>query len=157
MYAINQFHNRNTQLPFPISPSSKPSPISPPFLSAVDADTAEADTMATMMVVDSNNALQSTSSFTSQLSSSNPISLSTVCFLTVTMATRVPHHALILSLLSLASLIFLLDGLTFVVYAVLNKFWPQNTGIEVNVILGIVAFSGLAAFGAWKDVHGIPV
>jgi ATP-binding cassette subfamily B (MDR/TAP) protein 6 len=44
-----------------------------------------------------------------------------------------------------------------VFYAVLEKVWPQNTGIEVNAILGIVAFSGLAAIGAWKDVHGVQV
>lgn len=75
----------------------------------------------------------------------------------VVVATRVPRRALILSLLSLASLTFLLDGLTFVVYAVLDKVWRQNTGIEINTIVGIVAFSGLAAFGAWKDVHGVPV
>jgi hypothetical protein len=75
----------------------------------------------------------------------------------VIVATRVPRHALILSLLSLTSLTFLLDGLTFVVYAVLNKVWPQNTGIEINAIVGIIAFSGLAVFGTWKDVHGVPV
>ena len=75
----------------------------------------------------------------------------------VVVITRVPRRALILSLLSLASLTFLLDGLTFVVYAVLNKVWPQNTGIEINAILGIVAFSGLAALGTWKDLHGVPV
>ena len=62
-----------------------------------------------------------------------------------------------LSLLTFVSLTFLLDGLSFVFYAVLEKVWPQNTGIEVNAILGIVAFSGLAAIGAWKDVHGVQV
>lgn len=75
----------------------------------------------------------------------------------VVVATRIPRRAVILSLLSLASLTFLLDGLSFVVYAVLNKFWPQNTGIEVNAIVGIVAFSGLAALGSWKDVLGVQV
>lgn len=29
------------------------------------------------------------------------------------------------------------------------------TGIEPNAIAGIVAFSGLAALGAWKEVHGV--
>jgi hypothetical protein len=75
----------------------------------------------------------------------------------VVVATRVPRRALVLSLLSLASFTFLLDGLTFVVYAVLTKSWPQNTGIEINAIVGIVAYSGLAAFGTWKDVHDVPV
>lgn len=69
----------------------------------------------------------------------------------------IPRRALILSLLSLVSLTFLLDGLTFVVYAVLTKVWPQNTGIEINSIIGIVAFSGLAAFGTWKELQGVPV
>jgi len=75
----------------------------------------------------------------------------------VVVATRVPRRALVLSLLSLASFTFLLDGLTLVLYAVLTKSWPQNTGIEINAIVGIVAYSGLAAFGTWKDVHDVPV
>jgi FtsH-binding integral membrane protein len=44
-----------------------------------------------------------------------------------------------------------------VLYAVINKFWPHNTGIEINAIIGIIAFSGLAAIGTWKDVHGVQV
>lgn len=43
------------------------------------------------------------------------------------------------------------------VFAVFDKAWPRNTGIEINAIAGIIAFSGLAAFGAWKDIHGVPV
>lgn len=75
----------------------------------------------------------------------------------VVVASRIPRRALILSLLSLASLTFLLDGLSFVVYAVLDQYWRHMTGIEPNTIVGIVAFSGLAALGAWKDIHGVPV
>lgn len=75
----------------------------------------------------------------------------------VVVATRIPRRALILSLLTLVSLTFLLDGLLFVVYAVINKFWPHNTGIEISAIIGIIAFSGLAAIGTWKDVHGVQV
>lgn len=75
----------------------------------------------------------------------------------VVVANRIPRRALILSLLSLASLTFLLDGLSFVVYAVLDKVWPRTTGIEPNTIVGIIAFSGLAALGTWKDLHGVPV
>jgi ATP-binding cassette subfamily B (MDR/TAP) protein 6 len=44
---------------------------------------------------------------------------------------------------------YLLDGLAFVIYAVTNKYWPQYTGL--------VAFSGLAALGSWKEVHGVDV
>lgn len=42
-------------------------------------------------------------------------------------------------------------------YTVWNKFWPRMTGIEPNAITGIVAFSGLAALGAWKEVNGVEV
>lgn len=75
----------------------------------------------------------------------------------VVVATRIPRRALVLSLLTLVSLTFLLDGLSFVVDAVIKKLWPQNTDIEVNAIVGIIAFSGLAAIGTWKDVHGVQV
>ena len=69
----------------------------------------------------------------------------------VVVAVHTPRRALILSLLSLASLTFFLDGLTFVIYAVLDKQWPQGTGIEIGAVEGVIAFAGLAAFGAWKD------
>ncbi|KAI0058695.1 hypothetical protein BV25DRAFT_1901938 [Artomyces pyxidatus] len=75
----------------------------------------------------------------------------------VVVAVRTPRRALILSLLTLISLTYLLDGLTFVVYAVVYKHWPQRTGIEVNAVVGLVAFSGLAALGTWKDVKGVDV
>ncbi|EPQ57486.1 hypothetical protein GLOTRDRAFT_120643 [Gloeophyllum trabeum ATCC 11539] len=75
----------------------------------------------------------------------------------VVVATRVPRRGAILSLLSLSALTFFLDGLTFAVYALLNKIWPQNTGIEIGAVIGLVAFGGLAALGAWKDVKGVDV
>ena len=75
----------------------------------------------------------------------------------VVVATRTPRRALILSLLSLSSLTYLLDGLAFVIFAVIYKKWPYNSGIEVNAVLGLVAFAGLAALGAWKDVKGVDV
>ncbi|KAI0044969.1 hypothetical protein FA95DRAFT_1522067 [Auriscalpium vulgare] len=75
----------------------------------------------------------------------------------VVVATRTPRRAVILSLLSLISVTYLLDGLTFVVYAVINKHWPQDSGIEINALVGLVAFSGLAALGTWKDVQGVDV
>ncbi|KAL6308193.1 hypothetical protein BKA93DRAFT_726289 [Sparassis latifolia] len=75
----------------------------------------------------------------------------------VIVATRAPRRALILLLLSLTALTFLLDGLTFVVYAVLQKTWPEHTGIEINAVLGLTAFAGLAAIGAWKDIQGVDV
>jgi hypothetical protein len=75
----------------------------------------------------------------------------------VVVATRTPRRGLILSLLSLISLTFLLDGLTFVVHAVITKHWPQVTGIEINSLVGLIAFSGLAALGTYKDIKGVHV
>ncbi|TFK44564.1 hypothetical protein BDQ12DRAFT_717702 [Crucibulum laeve] len=86
----------------------------------------------------------------SPLSSPSPIT-------SVVVATRVPRRAVILSLLSLLSLTYLFDGLAFVVYAILSKHWPQYTGLEINSVVGLAAFSGLAALGAWKDVQGVDV
>ncbi|KAJ7675100.1 ABC transporter type 1, transmembrane domain-containing protein [Mycena rosella] len=75
----------------------------------------------------------------------------------VVVPTVIPRRALILCLLSLSALTFLLDGLIFVVYAVIDKTWPQGTGVEYNAVLGLVAFAGLAALGAWKDIRGVDV
>lgn len=75
----------------------------------------------------------------------------------VVVATHVPRRAIILTLLSLSALTFLLDGLTFVIYAVLDKQWPKYSGIEINSVAGLAAFAGLAALGSWKDIHGLKV
>ncbi|KAJ7287359.1 mitochondrial half-size ABC transporter [Mycena rebaudengoi] len=75
----------------------------------------------------------------------------------VVVPTLIPRRALILSFLSLVALSFLVDGLIFVVYAVIDKTWPQQTGVEFNAVLGLVAFAGLAALGAYKDVNGVGV
>jgi len=75
----------------------------------------------------------------------------------VVVATAVPRRALILSLLTLTALTYLFDGLAFVVFAVLENHWPHHTGIPFNAVIGLAAFSGLAALGTWKDVHGTEV
>ncbi|OCH90247.1 hypothetical protein OBBRIDRAFT_793486 [Obba rivulosa] len=75
----------------------------------------------------------------------------------VVVATRIPRRALILALLSLSAATYFLDGLTFALYTVFRQNWPQNTGIEYNSVLGLAAFAGLAALGAWKDVNGVDV
>ncbi|KAI0249585.1 hypothetical protein BJV78DRAFT_1129371 [Lactifluus subvellereus] len=75
----------------------------------------------------------------------------------VVVAARIPRRALILPCLSLSSLTYLLDGLAFVIYAVINKYWPQCTGIEISALIGLVAFAGLAALGSWKDIKGVEV
>ncbi len=75
----------------------------------------------------------------------------------VVVATSIPRRALILTFLSLISLTYLFDGLAFVVIAVLDQDWPRHSGIPINTVTGVIAFSGLAALGAWKDIHGIQV
>ncbi|PFH52007.1 hypothetical protein AMATHDRAFT_57687 [Amanita thiersii Skay4041] len=97
--------------------------------------------------------LTTLSLFTSHPSSPSPFSEIT----SVVVATRVPRRAIILSTLSLSAFTYFLDGISFVVYAVLDKFWPRYTGLDVNAILGLAAFAGLAALGSWKDIHGIEV
>lgn len=74
----------------------------------------------------------------------------------VVVATRTPRRALILALLSLVSLTFFLDGITVVIYAVLDKAW-HATGIEFGALEGVTAFAGLAILGAWKDLRGVDV
>ena len=75
----------------------------------------------------------------------------------VIVATRTHRRALIYAFLSLAGLSYLLDGLTFAIWAVVRKEWPAFTGLEVNAVVGLVAFAGLAALGAWKEVRGVDV
>ena len=75
----------------------------------------------------------------------------------VVVKSQVPRRGLILSFLTLASFSYLSDGLTFVVYAVLKKYWPPFTAIEISAVLGIIAYGGLAALGAYKDVNGVNV
>ncbi|RPD63723.1 hypothetical protein L227DRAFT_542647 [Lentinus tigrinus ALCF2SS1-6] len=75
----------------------------------------------------------------------------------VVVATRTHRRAFIYAFLSLAGLSYLLDGLTFVVWAVIRKEWPAFTGLEVNAVVGLASFAGLAALGAWKEVRGVDV
>ena len=75
----------------------------------------------------------------------------------VVVKSKEPRRGLILSFLTLASFSYFSDGLTFVVYAVINKHWPALTAIEIAAVLGVVAYGGLAALGAYKDINGINV
>lgn len=84
-----------------------------------------------------------------------PPSLSPIT--SVVVATRTHRRPLIYALLSLTSLTFLLDGLAFVVTAVVRKDWPEFTGLDVNAVVGLAGFAGLAALGAWKEVRGVDV
>jgi len=127
-------------------------------------------TQTTMMFAGTNSATE-TALFILRVISPSIVLLTTISLLTtrpspsptpspitpVTVATRIPRHGLILSCLSFSSFIYLFDGLVFAIYAVLNKNWPQCTGIEINALIGLVAFSGLAAYGSWKEVHGVDV
>ncbi|KAJ3915681.1 mitochondrial half-size ABC transporter [Lentinula edodes] len=75
----------------------------------------------------------------------------------VVISRRIPRRASILLFLTLCSLTYLGDGLTFIVHAIIQHNWPWYSGIEVNALLGVVAFSGLAALGTWKDLHGLRI
>ncbi|KAG5719458.1 Heavy metal tolerance protein [Termitomyces sp. T112] len=75
----------------------------------------------------------------------------------VVVATNVPRRAFILTFLSLTSFIFFLDGFASTVQAVIDKHWPRNTGIEINSVVGLVAFAGLAVIGSLKDIQGVQV
>ena len=75
----------------------------------------------------------------------------------VVVKSQEPRRGLILSFLTLASFSYFSDGLTFVVYAVINKQWSPLTAIEIGAVLGVVAYGGLAALGAYKDINGIDV
>ena len=61
----------------------------------------------------------------------------------VVVATRTHRRALIYAFLSLAGLTYLLDGLSFVIEAVIRKEWPQWAGFDAHAIIGLVAFSGV--------------
>lgn len=74
----------------------------------------------------------------------------------VVVASRVPRRATILLLLSSVAFTYLIDGLAFVLYAIFQK-KVIDIGAEFNALVGLAAFSGLAALGAWKDVHGVEV
>ncbi|KAJ6495556.1 mitochondrial half-size ABC transporter [Mycena vitilis] len=93
----------------------------------------------------------------SLLSATPPPPSSPSAITRVVVPTVIPRRALILCFLSLSALTFLLDGLIFVVYAVIDKTWSRSTGIEYNAVLGLVAFAGMAALGAWKDIRGVDV
>jgi len=75
----------------------------------------------------------------------------------VVVASTVPRRAVILVLLSLVGLSYLLDGLAFVVFAVVDHEWPRHSGIPTNTVTGVIAFLGLAALGAWKDIQGVEI
>ncbi|KAG1716106.1 hypothetical protein ID866_1078 [Astraeus odoratus] len=75
----------------------------------------------------------------------------------VVVQSRVPRRTLIFTLLSLSALSFLIDGLAYVAYAVLNKVWGIGNGVPLASILGLIAYTGLAALGAWKDINNVPV
>ncbi|KAG8213755.1 hypothetical protein J3R82DRAFT_10464 [Butyriboletus roseoflavus] len=75
----------------------------------------------------------------------------------VVVQSRVPRKFLILSLLSLAALSFLVDGLAYVAFAVFNGVWTSGTGVELAALLGLIAYAALAALGAYKDINNIEI
>lgn len=76
---------------------------------------------------------------------------------TVVIQSRVHRRSLILVLLSLVAFSFLVDGLAYVLYAVLNGVWRPGTGLELAALLGLIAYAALAALGTYKDVNNIEI
>lgn len=74
----------------------------------------------------------------------------------VVVAARIPRRASILALSSLVALTYFFDGFVRVLYAVFDRRSVSNSA-ELNAVIGVAAFAGLAALGAWKDVHGVQV
>ncbi|KAH7915239.1 hypothetical protein BJ138DRAFT_178160 [Hygrophoropsis aurantiaca] len=74
----------------------------------------------------------------------------------VVVQSRIPRRALILALLSIIAASFFVDGLAYIVNTVIAK-WSAHTGIECVAVTGLLAYGGLAALGAWKDVRGVEV
>ena len=85
----------------------------------------------------------------------------------VVVAVTTPRRSLILSLLSLVALTYFLDGFALVLHSVLTKTWqgiPQHgpwiaqwSGLEVEVIAGLLASGLLAILGVWKESQGITI
>ncbi|KAG7090845.1 hypothetical protein E1B28_009927 [Marasmius oreades] len=75
----------------------------------------------------------------------------------IVVAQRVPRRAFIILFLSLTAFLYFFDGLTFVIFAVIRKKWHAETGLQINSLAGLIAFSGLAVLGSWKDVHGVEI
>jgi hypothetical protein len=75
----------------------------------------------------------------------------------VTVTTHIPCCGIILSCLSFSSLIYLLDGFVFIIYAVIDMHWSQCTGIEINALISLVAFAGHTALRSWKNAQGVDV
>ncbi|KAG8907443.1 hypothetical protein FRB99_004238 [Tulasnella sp. 403] len=79
----------------------------------------------------------------------------------ITVPVRTPRRPFIVTLLSIAALTYLLDGTVVVLRAVLWKTWEGSdkkwTGIEVEDVVGLLAFGSLIVAGTWKDANGVPV
>lgn len=75
----------------------------------------------------------------------------------VVVASRIPRRTPILLLLSLISATYFLDGLSFVFFTVFTKQPLHFAASEASAITGVLAFSGLAILGAWKELQGVKV
>lgn len=85
----------------------------------------------------------------------------------VVVSITTPRRSLILSLLSLIALAYFLDGLALVLHSILTKTWQgtpahegwaaQWSGLEVEVLGGLLASGLLAILGVWKELRGAAV
>lgn len=85
----------------------------------------------------------------------------------VVVSVTTPRRTLILALLSLIAFAYFLDGLSLILHSVLTKTWqgtPSHTwwaaqwsGLEIDVLGGLLASGLLAIFGVWKETKGVAV
>ncbi|KAL7281143.1 hypothetical protein ACG7TL_004451 [Trametes sanguinea] len=129
----------------------------PPFFTTTTTTTtsSSATTAATTMMAPPLAAL--TPLFILRVLSPSIVFLATLSLLFVRPPPPQTSPSPITAVVVATRLTYLLDGLTFVVWAVIRKTWPALTGLEVNAVVGLVAFAGLAALGGWKEVRGVDV
>ena len=85
----------------------------------------------------------------------------------VVVSVTTPRRTLILSLLSLIGFAYFLDGLSLILHSVLTKTWQgtpsqswgaaQCSGLEIEVLGGLLASGLLAIIGVWKETRGVAV
>ncbi|KAL5528172.1 HMT1 [Sanghuangporus sanghuang] len=100
--------------------------------------------------------------------SSAPVSSSSASpIVSVVVSVTTPRRSLIISLFSLISLTYFLDGFALILHSVLSKTWQgtpshgpwiaQWSGLEVEAVGGLLASGLLVILGVWKESQGVAV